>query len=506
MSKYRERVRRAEAERRQLEARIEECCRRSGHARPRTRREFLNQGLIAGVSTVFLPSIATIVTREAHAQSAGCVIDNNGMLGAGKIPFLAIDQGGGANIAGSNVMVGGMGGQEDFLEASGYAKLGLPEAIIPQNVGVDRTFGLAMHPNSALLRGMLDKTNAATQAQTNGCVIPARSENDTGNNPHNPVYGIARAGANGEFAATIGTRSSESGGRSRAPDSMIQADLRPVKVSRPSEAIGLGGGGDDGFPNGRVAQASAIISALKLGQINEQQATEELLQCGYDKAAATFNTVVTPQDLDPNADPILQQIFPGGQLDDGNFRKAAAAMKVVVNGYGGAGTIEYGGRDYHQDPRPETDDKDFIVGQVIGASLEYAAQLGKPLMIYCFSDGAVSADTGRPEDDGNGTTKFRWRSDNSQTAASFILAYSPVAQPVLRNGAASQQLGYFRSSGNVETASSPFANSVNALAEMVVLNYLGLHGEEANFGMVLDNPGLGTGAAVAPYIAFEPIV
>jgi hypothetical protein len=41
---------------------------------------------------------------------------------------------------------------------------------------------------------------------------------------------------------------------------------------------------------------------------------------------------------------------------------------------------------------------------------------------------------------------------------------------------------------------------------MVVLNYLGLHGEEAMFGTVLDNPGLGTGAAVAPYIAFEAIV
>ena len=506
MSKYTEQFRRAEANRRRLDQRVEQRCRNSGHARPRTRRDFLNQGLIAGVSTVFLPSIATLVAREARAQAAECVIDNNGMLGAGKIPFLAIDQGGGANIAGSNVIVGGVGGQEDFLDVSGYAKLGLPEAIIPQNVGVDRSFGLAMHPNSALLRGMLDKTNAATRANTNGCVIPARSENDTGNNPHNPVYGIARAGANGEFAATIGTRSSESGGRSAAPDAMIQADLRPVKVSNRNEAIGLGGGGDDGFPNGRVAQASAIISALKLGQINEQQATEDLLQCGYDKAAATFNTVVTPQDLDPNADPILQTIFPGGQLDERDYRKAATAMKVVVNGYGGAGTIEYGGRDYHQDPRPETDDKDFVVGQVIGAALEYAAQLGKPLMIYCFSDGAVSADTGRPEDDGNGTTKFRWRSDNSQTAASFILTYSPVAQPVLRNGAASQQLGYFRPSGNVETASSPFANSVNALAEMVVLNYLGLHGEEARFGMVLDSPGLGTGSAVAPYIAFEPIV
>ena len=72
--------------------------------------------------------------------------------------------------------------------------------------------------------------------------------------------------------------------------------------------------------------------------------------------------------------------------------------------------------------------------------------------------------------------------------------------------AASQQLGHFRPDGNIETASSPFANSVTTLAEMVVLNYLALHGQEAMFGMVLNNPGLGTGAAVEPYIAFNPIV
>ena len=507
MAKYTEQARRAAEQQRCLERRIEERCRTSGHGRPKTRREFLNQGLISGVATVFLPSLATLIAREARAQSAACVIDNNPMLGAGKIPFLAFDQGGGANIAGSNIIVGGPAGQEDFLNASGYAKLGLPEPIIPQNVGVDRTFGLAMHPNSALLRGMLDKTSAATRANTNGSVIPARSENDTGNNPHNPIYGIARAGSNGEFVATIGTRSSESGGRSRAPDSMIQADLRPTKVSNRNEALGLAGGiTNDGFPNGRIAEAAAILSGLKLGQITEAQATKDLVQCGYDKANATFNTVIAAEDLDPEADPILQGIFPNGELDDGDFRKAAAAMKVVVNGYAGAGTIEYGGRDYHQDPRPETDGKDFIVGQAIGAALEYAAQLGKPLMVYGFSDGAVSADQNNQEDDGNGTTKFRWRSDNSQTAASFILVYSPGGQPVLRNGAASQQLGYFRPDGNVETASSPFANSVTQLAEMVVLNYLGLHGEEGMFGNVLGNPGLGTGAAVAPYIAFNPIV
>ena len=501
MSKYTEQKQRAEKQHRLFEQRIEDHCRRSGHGRPKTRREFLGRGLITGVSTVFLPTIATLLARAAHAEC-----DLTGAVVPGQIPFLGFDQGGGANIAGSNFIVGGMAGQEDFLDANGYAKLGLPQAIIPQNVGVDRSFGVAMHPNSALLRGMLDKTAPATRANVNGCVIPARSENDTGNNPHNPIYGVARAGANGQFVATIGTRNSESGGRSRAPNSMIVPDLRPVRVSNPGEAIGLGGGGSgDGFPNGRVAEAAAIISALKLGQINEAQATTELVQCGFDKTTVTFNTAVPADALDPNADPILQNIFPNGELNDDDFRKAAAAMKVVVNGFGGAGTIEYGGRDYHQDPRPETDGKDFVVGQAIGASLEYAAQLGKPLMVYGFSDGAVSADTGNPEDDGNGTTKFRWRSDSSETAASFILVYNPNGQPVLRNGDASQQLGHFRNDGSVDTSSSPFANSVVQLAELIVLNYLGLHGMEDMFGMVLNNPGLGTGAAVAPYIAFEAI-
>ena len=63
-----------------------------------------------------------------------------------------------------------------------------------------------------------------------------------------------------------------------------------------------------------------------------------------------------------------------------------------------------------------------------------------------------------------------------------------------------------KATGAIDTASSPFANSVTQLAEMVVLNYLALHGEEAKFNTVLTNPGLGSGAAVAPYIAFNRIV
>ncbi len=506
MAKYREQQRRAQEAHRRFEQRIKDSCRRTGHGRPVTRREFLGRGLIAGTSTILLPSLATIVSREAKAACE--ISENNGLIGAGKIPFIGIDQGGGANIAGSNVMVGGAGGQEDFIPTDGYETLGLPQAIAPQNVGVDRSFGLAMHPNSALLRGMLDKTSAATRANVNGSIIPARSDNDTGDNPHNPIYGIAKAGANGEFVATIGTRNSDTGGRSTAPEYMIDASLSPVRVSNRSQAISLSGGETEGFPSGRVAAATAILNQLKLGVINEATATEELIQCGYDQTVATLNSPILPSDLDPEADAILTNIFPNGEIsNDGDFRKAAATMKVVVNGYGGCGTMEFGGRDYHQDPRPETDGKDFKIGQVIGASLEYAAALGKPLMIYVFSDGAVSADRNNPEDDGNGTTKFRWRSDNSSRAASIMFVYSPAiaSAGLMRNGNASQQLGYFKADGAVDTGSSPYANSVTTLSELCILNYMALHGEQGNFANVLGNPTLGATPGVE-HIAFNQIV
>ena len=504
MTKYREQNRRAEEAHRQFEQRIEESCRRTGHGRPVTRREFLGRGLIAGTSTVLLPSLGTMVNR-AHAA---CEISaDDGLLGAGKIPFLAIDMGGGANIAGSNVMVGGTGGQTDFLPADAYETLGLPSAINPGSIGVNTDFGLAMHPNSALLRGMLDKTSAGTRANVNGTVVPARSENDTGNNPHNPMYGIARAGARGEFVVSTGTRNSETGGRSRAPDYMVSAEFGPTRVSNRNEAIGLSGGESDGFPSASVAAATQILSQLKLGLINEATATEELIQCGYDQSLATFGSPILPSDLDPEADADLQSIFPGNEIsNDGDFRKAAATMKVVVNGFGGLGTMEFGGRDYHQDPRPETDGKDFKIGQVIGASLEYARLRNKPLMIYLFSDGAVVADRNNPENDGNGTTKFRWRSDNSQRAASAMFVYSPVlaSANIMRNGAASNQLGAYKSDGTIDTGSSPYANSVVSLAELVVLNYLALHGEASSFGAALGNPTLGANPGLE-HIAFNAI-
>ena len=120
--------------------------------------------------------------------------------GAGRIPFICFDLAGGANIAGSNVLVGKEGGQLDFLSTQGYSKLGLPGNMLPNNATtnfINAEFGLAFHSDSAFLRGMLEKTSPTTRANVNGAVIAARSENDTGNNPHNPMYGIAKTGSRG---------------------------------------------------------------------------------------------------------------------------------------------------------------------------------------------------------------------------------------------------------------------------------------------------------------------
>lgn len=154
-------------------------------------------------------------------------------------------------------------------------------------------------------------------------------------------------------------------------------------------------------------------------------------------------------------------------------------MKMVVNGYAGAGTITMGGYDYHTGNRTTGDARDLRAGRCIGACLEYARLQGQPLMIYVCSDGSV-ASNGTPDLGAGG--KLVWTGDNSSTAASFFLVYNPGGTPQLFTGdgltaAQHQQLGWYRPNASVETAATPAANNVNLLVETVILNYIALHGD-----------------------------
>ena len=514
----------------------------ASHPRPRTRREFLSQGFIMGSGVALGSAMVTLPgnARAALSPDLAALVSGCGIAqqGAGKIPFIAFDLAGGSNQAGSNVLVGQQGGQLDFLTTAGYERQGLPGDMIPPIVNpqtdtndfIDQTLGLAFHSDSAFLRGMMTRISPATAANINGAVIPARSENDTGNNPHNPMYGIAAAAADGSLLTLIGSENSDSGGNSMAPQSMIDLSLRPTKVDRPSDVTGLV---DVGDLTAVLAQQDAVAVMESIYRISDQKmqavdidgdpitpdaVVKDLVKCGYLKSADLADRFGDPTTLDPAGDPEIvgaTGIFSAAEFTAGDrsgreFQKTASIMKMVVNGFAGAGTVEMGGYDYHGGRRAEGEVKDFRAGECMGACLEYAAIRGVPLMLYVMSDGSLSSN-GVIDNTVDGRGKGEWTSDNQQTAATFFLVYNPAGRPSLVGGtpeeqAIHQQIGYMRPDGSVETAATPAANNVNLLAETIVLNYMALHGEEGNFGTVMPGHGLGNAQLQDSLIAFEPIV
>ena len=499
----------------------------SDHARPKTRREFIAQGFMTGAATVCGASIFSLFANPRQAAAAlspdletlkqSCGIAS---AGAGKIPFICFDLAGGANIAGSNVLMGKSGGQFDFLTTAGYNRLGLPGTMLPNDpMFVNQEFGLAFHSDSAFLRGMQSTTSIAARAFIDGAIIAARSENDTGNNPHNPMYGIARAGSDGELLTLVGSQSSDSGGNSMAPSNLINPQLRPTKINQPSDVTGLV---DVGDLTAILSQEDAVavmesiqrISRQKLDNMDPALVTrndvvKDLVECGYVKSADLTDRFANPADIDPASDPLIAGnagIFTTAEFNANSrtgreTRKTAAVMKLVQGGLAGAGTITMGGYDYHTGERGTGESRDYLAGRSMGACLEYAHRTKTPLMLYVFSDGSVSSN-GRLDETEEGRGKGEWTGDNQQTAASFFLVYNPNGRPV----ADRHQIGFMRSNGSVETASSPAANNVNQLVQTVVLNYMALHGEQGTFDGKFPGNGLGNAAAKDSLIAIRDVV
>ncbi len=515
------------------------------HPRPVTRRQFVSQGFISGAAYTMGGGVMSLFAnpREAYAALStdlndlrtSCGINANG---AGKIPFICFDLAGGANIAGSNVLIGQQGGQSDFLATDGYRRQGLPGNMVPgltdpnlQLPYANFDLGLGFHLDSAFRRGIMQSLQPGTELNINGAVIPARSDNDTGNNPHNPMYGIARAGANGSILQLCGSETTESGGNSTMPLALFDPESRPTKVDRPSDVVNLI---DTGELVGILSKndATAVMESIyrltdsKMGQVNTQVSNDavikELVRCGYVKAADIadrFGGVA----IDPGEDDMivdlptstLPPIFTQAEFNDGGtdgreFRKTASVMKLVLNGYAGAGCIEMGGYDYHGGQRREGEPKDFRAGRCMGAVLEYAARLQTPVMIYVFSDGSVSSN-GAIDTSPEGRDKGMWVSDNSSTAGSFFLVYNPGRQPTIIGAtaaevAAHQQLGYMSSDGSVNRTGTPAANNVNLLVNTVLLNYMALHDEQDQFGNLFPNHGLGNSTLQDSLTAFTPIV
>ena len=520
------------------------------HPLPVTRRDFVAAGFLSGPAMVIGPAWLGALLKASRAE-AGVPLspDIQALLGSGQcnvptaaggLPFICFDLAGGANLVGSEVLVGVQGGQTNFLSTAGYGKLGVPGNMVPtSSANIDASLGLLWHADGAIKRGILSKaTTPATAAGTNGAVICAMSQNDTQNNPHNPMYGIAKAGAQGLLLTLAGTESTVSGGNSQAPMALVDPALQPTTISQPSDATALvntGGasadpvavavlesqarisGGTTPYQSGNTGSFGGALSAPNGStpgvQLYSDPVTDSALKnqvrCAYVKSANTAAVFGNPAALDPTQDPNIvggtTPIFTASDFMDNDVQKTATVMKLVLDGFAGAGTITLGGYDYHDGTRATGEGRNFKAGQMIGAVLEYAQRVGKPVMIYVFSDGSLTS-TGMVDSSVGGRGKLGWQGDNSSVASTFFLAYSPKGRPQLRNGTAGQQIGYFGSDGSVVSTSSPAANAVNQLVQVVILNYMGLLGTDAQFPTLFSTQSLGSASALAGLTAFARIV
>ena len=541
--------------------------RHADHPRPKTRRQFIAQSFMTGGATVLMPSIvsllagprtASALTPTLPADIANTITACGITAGAGLIPFICFDLAGGGNILGSNVLVGGPGGQLDFLSVAGYNKLGLPGTMVPSSSKtgsfVDSTFGLRYHTDSAHLRGMKSMvTHASAMANTTGTVIPALSQNDTNTNPHNPMYGIYQVGARGALLNLVGSESSVSGGNSMAPPTMINIAAQPTKIADSTDSQGLVNTGQLStlLPNptgpitvptdvtnvlmsmkrisdAKYAQVTAYANSLPGGgpaagapataaQLNAAAfGTAGTQACAYTKSAYLLNRYPSPGAINPDVDPNIvgsSGIFTTAEYQaNSDFRKTAAVMKLVIDGDAAAGTIVLDGFDYHTGDRATGETRDFAAGQCIGACLEYAARTGKPVMIYVFSDGSL-ASNGMIDTSVAGRDKGVWTADNQNVSGTYFLVYDPKAkpQPAQNNPEMSLQLGYCNPDGSQNTTSSPAGNNVFNLVQTVVLNYMALHSTSAAsafptlYAAPNVNNTLGSGSTLQNLISFQPL-
>jgi len=467
----------------------------SDHAKPKTRRDFLASGLISAGSYLAMPSLLAML-RSQSAQALEC---SEGGSASGVPGVLCFDLAGGASIAGSNVMVGKQGGQEDFL--ADYRTLGLPSDIARN---VNRELGLVFHDDSAFLRGILETTTPETRANIEGAVFCTSSADDTGNNPLNPMYWLNAAGAKGELAQLVGSRNSESGGSSRVPSASVNPAARPVLITRPQDALNLVQlgklanlvGADKAQKVLKTIEAMSSQQLAKFSNKDLPAQIKDLIKCGYINSADMLNKF-TPERLDARNDQEVLAAF--DNLNNNGQSQVATMAKLLIDGNTGAATVERGGYDYHDGSRSTGEVKDFEAGRLMGQALQLAALKQRDLIVYAFSDGSVTS-SGGVDNSGNGRGKLVWTADSGQRGAAFMLYYRAAGKPKLRDSSV-RQVGSFKDNGAVDNAASQISSNVENLGKAVAANLLAIQGREGELASVVgDNP---FGSNLNRYLIFD---
>lgn len=476
-----------------------------------TRRDFLAKAAGASVTSLFLPSMTSLLSSVAFGEGCSPKGANNG-----GVPFICVDLAGGGNIAGSNVMVGGVNGQSHFLPD--YATLGIADARAPRSGSSDLVVKLSpdsqllFHADSAFYEGLSNELTPTARTKVDGMIFCVRSADDTNMNPTNPLFLIAKSHLQnrykGELAVLVGTQSSSTGGNSAADSKYYDAAMRSVQINNPQSGQGLvdvgvlknwlGSGSVNGeVLRGRAEKILASINRLSTTQINQfsnldlSSQAKALVECGYLNSKHSVNKYLGEdriKEVNPALDSRYHKVFglnPIANSTDNTktvndtdrsagtrdlLRQSAGVAKLVLEGKSNAGTISFGGYDYHGNNRAMTDERDRQSGHVVAALINMAEALGKDLFVYLFTDGGLASSNTLQASTINGVNiqKPMWASDNGTKSSTCLLYYKHTGLPSMKK----TQVGFYNSSGSVESSGSSISDNIPLLSQAILHNYL----------------------------------
>jgi len=251
---------------------LNEPFRHQDHPRPRTRREFVAQGFMTGPprsSPRHWRACSPI--RAPHGPhslriSKTAVTNCNITTGAGMIPFICFD-----------LAVAATSRAPTYWLAS-HRTVGFPDRGGLQQAGSAGLHGAEFQRRREFrgrkLRAALSlgqrafaRHEIARQRQGHGRNErhgdSSMSNNDTNTNPHNPMYGIYQAGARGGLLDLIGSDSSQSGGNSMAPPTMVIASAMPTKISSSQDSKGLVSTGQLSTLLPNAADVTNVLESMK---------------------------------------------------------------------------------------------------------------------------------------------------------------------------------------------------------------------------------------------------
>lgn len=467
-----------------VEKNVEKKLEGLGHGKPVTRRELLSQGLISGTALVLTPSVlGSIYSQTAMGQDAveAC---GDASQGSGKdIPAIIIELAGGGNIAGSNVFVGGKGGQSNAL--STYKTIG-GNGVVPG----DKRYGLQWTQGSKILQG-IDQfvTVTADRDKIKGILYCSISADDTGNNAFLPSHAIIAAGGMGKLAKIVGSNSGSSGGRSKT--AFEQGGLSAVAITKSADARAIVEKhriaqtlGDEAM--NKIIRASVNMGSDSLCKLSRRSITEQLAAlcgCRYEKSYQVA-TGFKVEDLDSNLDQNIIRIFTQANAQGSE----ASVTKLVLDGYAGVGVLVKGGFDYHDGGRTTGDAKDLEAGQTIGRILAYAIAVKRPVSIMVVTDGGVA-----------GNESGAWTSDSGVRSSALQFAYHPDGVASIEGK--DPQIGAYKEDGTVDATVNEISNNTENLALAFTANWLALKGEEQK--LATQFPGNKLSSKLDEYLVFK---